>query len=309
MKILLLGGAGFLGTHLAHALLTQGHQVRIFDRASVPIAALIAKHPAMQRLEGDFLNRDDVRAALDGMDCVFHLVSTTLPASSNANPQYDIETNLVAAIDLLDAVRSSGACRLIFISSGGTVYGVPDRLPIDEAHPCEPISSYGIVKLAIEKYLHLYRTLHGLDSCTIRLSNPFGEYQRAQGGQGIVSAFLHRAIRGEPVEIWGDGSVTRDYLYAGDVAEALVKAIFYRGPHKLFNIGSGVGMNVNEIVRRIESALDCTVERIHKPARRVDVPANVLNIDLARRELDWSPRTPFGEGLMKTATWIRREAP
>ncbi len=304
MNIVILGGAGFIGTHLASALLQLGHVVRIFDRASTHVPSLIAHHPRLDHVEGDILNLDEVESALDDMEFVYHLVSTTLPKSSNDNPEYDIETNLVVSVRLLEAARRRDIRRIVFLSSGGTVYGVPDHVPIPESHPCNPISSYGIVKLAIEKYLHLYRVLHGLDSCTVRLSNPFGEYQRIQSAQGAVGVFLHRAIRKQSIEIWGDGSVTRDYVYVGDVAEALVKMIDYQGRQKIFNIGSGAGMNLNEIIEQIEKVLGESVSRVYKPARRFDVPTNVLDISLAQSELDWSPRTTFPEGLARTAAWI-----
>ncbi len=304
MNILILGGAGFIGTHLAAALLQLGHVVRVFDRPSTNVSPLIARHPRLDRVEGDILNSDEVESALDDMEFVYHLVSTTLPKSSNDNPEYDIETNLVVSVRLLEAARRRRIRRIVFLSSGGTVYGVPDQVPISESHPCNPISSYGIVKLAIEKYLHLYRVLHGLDSCTIRLSNPFGEYQRIQSAQGAVGVFLHRAIHKQAIEIWGDGSVTRDYIYVGDVAEALVKMLDYQGRQKTFNIGSGSGMNLNEIIGEIELVLGQSVTRVYKPARRFDVPVNVLDVSLALRELDWAPRTSFSEGLARTAAWI-----
>jgi UDP-glucose 4-epimerase len=304
LNILILGGAGFIGTHLAGALLQLGHVVRVFDRPSTNMPPRIARHPRLERLEGDILNHDEVDSALEDMEFVYHLVSTTLPKSSNDNPEYDIETNLVVSVRLLEAAWRRSIRRIVFLSSGGTVYGVPDHVPIPESHPCDPISSYGIVKLAIEKYLHLYRVLHGLDSCTIRLSNPFGEYQRIQSAQGAVGVFLHRAIHGQSIEIWGDGSVTRDYIYVGDVAEALVKMLDYEGRHKTFNIGSGTGMNLNDIIGQIETVLGRSVSRIYKPARRFDVPVNVLDVGLAQRELGWTPRTSFSEGLARTAAWI-----
>ena len=305
MNILILGGAGFIGTHLAEALLVGGHVVRVFDRPSAPMPSVIAGHARLQRVEGDVLNEDEMEAALEDMECVFHLVSTTLPKSSNDNPEYDVETNLVMSVRLLEAARRRGIRKIVFLSSGGTVYGVPEALPILESHPNNPISSYGIVKLAIEKYLHLYRVLYGLDSCTVRLSNPYGEYQRVQTAQGAVGVFLRRAMQGEPIEIWGDGTVTRDYLYIGDVAEALLKILDYGGPHKLFNIASGIGMDLNGIIGAIEQVLGRSVVRTYKPARRFDVPVNVLDIGLARRELGWEPRTGLADGLSRTAAWIR----
>lgn len=304
MNILILGGAGFIGTHLAHALLAKGHVVRIFDRASALISPLIDEHPRLDRVEGDILNMDEIDAALTDMEYVFHLVSTTLPKSSNDNPEYDIQTNLISTVRLLELAHHRDIRKLVFLSSGGTVYGPPEQIPIPETHPCNPISSYGIVKLAIEKYLHLFHVLHGLDGCSVRLSNPFGEYQRIQSSQGAVGVFLSRAISGKPIEIWGDGSVTRDYIYVGDVVDFLTRVLDYQGSTRVFNVGSGIGMNLNEIIAAIENVLGHPVSKIYKPARRFDVPRNVLDISLARRELGWSPRTPFAEGLSKTASWI-----
>lgn len=306
MNILILGGAGFIGTHLANALLRAGHVVRIFDRPSLVPQSLIAGHPRLERVEGDFINQDEVSAALEDMEVVFHLVSTTLPKSSNDNPEYDIETNLVVTVRLLEAARRRDIRKIVFLSSGGTVYGVPNQVPIAETHPCNPISSYGIVKLGIEKYLHLFNVLHGLDSCTVRLSNPFGEYQRTQSAQGAVGVFLNRAIRGEPIEIWGDGSVTRDYIYVGDVADALIRVLDYKGDVNTFNVGAGVGMDLNTIISEIEKVLGTSIVRVYKPARRFDVPTNILDIGLARHELGWSPRTSFADGLARTAAWIKQ---
>jgi UDP-glucose 4-epimerase len=304
MNILILGGAGFIGTHLANALLEAGHVVRIFDRISTGLPSSVTGHPRLEYLEGDVLNVDDLETALRDMEYVYHLVSTTLPKSSNDNPEYDISTNLVVSVRLLEAARRKDIRKIVFMSSGGTVYGIPRQVPIDEGHACNPISSYGIVKLAIEKYLHLYRELHGLNSCTVRLSNPFGEYQRIQSAQGAVGVFLYRALHRQSIEIWGDGSVTRDYIYVGDVVEALIRILDYNGPHKTFNIGCGAGMNLNDIIGEIETVIGHKVVRVYKPARRFDVPTNVLDITLAKKELGWSPRTPFGEGLARTASWI-----
>lgn len=304
MNILILGGAGFVGSHLAIALLAKGHAVRIFDRPSTQVVPLLVGHPRLERCEGDILNFEDLDSALEDMEYVFHLVSTTLPKSSNDNPEYDIETNLVSSVRLFELARRREIRKLIFLSSGGTVYGVPEQVPIRETHPCNPISSYGIVKLAIEKYLHLFRVLHGLDGYSVRLSNPFGEYQRIQSAQGAVGVFLSRAINGQPIEIWGDGSVTRDYIYVSDVADFLTRMLDYQGSTRVFNVGSGIGMNLNEIIAAIENVLGRSVSRIYKPARRFDVSSNVLDISVAKRELDWSPRISFAEGLERTAAWI-----
>jgi len=304
MKCVLLGGAGFMGSHLAERLLAAGHAVRVFDIHDRGFAGAAARTAEIEWMRGDFLDPADVAAAIAGCQAVFHLVSTTLPKSSNQNPASDVADNIIGTLHLLEACRREGSRKIVFTSSGGTVYGVPRTVPITEDHPTHPITSYGIGKLTIEKYLELYRVMHGVDYCVLRIANPFGERQRVAAGQGAVTTFLERAHRGEPIEIWGDGKVVRDYLYVGDVAEALARAMDHRGERRIINIGSGIGRDLNEIVAAIERVIGRPVERRHLPARSFDVPANVLDIRLARAELGWQPATAFEEGLRRTLRWI-----
>lgn len=161
-------------------------------------------------MEGDLGNHGLIREALEGIDVVFHLASTTLPKTSNDDPGYDVRSNVVDTIQLLEACVDAGVRKVIFASSGGTVYGVPERLPIKEDHPTNPISSYGIVKLTIEKYLGLFHYLYGLDYAALRISNPYGPYQDPAGQQGAISVFLHRILSGQPIAIWGDGEIVRE---------------------------------------------------------------------------------------------------
>jgi len=300
MKCVVLGGAGFIGSHLVERLLAAGHAVRVFDLTDPGPAGRYPRYGDVEWMRGSFLDAQDLRRAIAGCEAAFHLAWTTLPKSSNEDPAADVESNIAGTVRLLEAWRGAGGGKLVFISSGGTVYGVPRAVPITEEHPTFPLSSYGITKLAIEKYLELYRVLHGLDYCVLRVSNPYGERQRIASGQGAVTAFLHRAHRGEPVEIWGDGRVVRDYLYVGDVAEALVRALDHRGDRRIINIGSGVGRDLNEIVAAIERVIGRPVERRYAPGRSFDVPVNVLDVSLARAELGWRPSTDFEDGLART---------
>jgi UDP-glucose 4-epimerase len=302
---LVLGGAGFIGSHLAQALLQQGHRVRVFDRPHVDRLSWFPAHSGFETFTGDFLNPQTLLPALRGAEVVFHLVSTTLPKTSNDNPMYDVETNLLGTLRLLELCRSQQVRKIVFVSSGGTVYGIPDRLPIAETHPTFPISSYGVHKLAIEKYLHLARHLHGQDYCVLRPPNLYGPRQRLDIAQGAVGVFLDRAMRGEPIEIWGDGSVVRDYVYVADAVGALLKAIAPTGESRIFNIGSGSGVSLKELVGHIEATIGGPVKVNYKPARSLDVPANVLDSTLARRELGWSASTPLAEGLRRTYEWMR----
>ena len=306
VRCLVLGGGGFLGGHLVEALQGTGCRVRVFDRLSKRAAAAFLA-PTTEWHEGDFGNRGDVAAALDGCDVAFHLVATTLPRASNEDPVHDLESNLLPTVRFLDLALEHGIKKVVFASSGGTVYGKPLLVPIPETHPTQPLCSYGIHKLAIEQYLHLYHSLHGLAYCVLRLANPFGERQRSDASQGAVAVFLDRALRGEEVTVWGDGSAVRDYVYVGDVARAFCQAAAYESPTGVFNIGSGQGRSVNELLAALEALLGRPVQRQYVPGRAFDVPVNVLDTTLAARTLGWQPSVPFRDGLERTLESLRRE--
>jgi UDP-glucose 4-epimerase len=306
MKCLVLGGGGFIGSHLSKALLEQEHVVRIFERPNLRPVAILPGSRNLDWLEGDFLNEKDISQAVAGCEIIFHLISTTISSSSNDNPIYDVESNVVSTLHLLEAARKAGVRQVIFASSGGTVYGIPEEAPIKETHPMDPVCSYGISKLAIEKYLHLYHVMHGLDYRILRIGNPYGEGQRTMASQGAVAVFLYKALRDEVIEIWGDGSVTRDYIYVGDVVQAFLKVMQSSGEHRLFNIGAGEGRSLTELIRAIESLVGRPVARRFLPARAFDVPTNVLDISRAKTFLGWQPKTSFQEGLSRTFKWLDR---
>lgn len=303
MNYVVFGGGGFIGSAIVDKLLAAGHRVRVFERPRVDPYREFSAHEPIEWVSGDLASIHDVEEALEGMDAVFHLVSTTLPKSSNDDPIYDVQSNMVSTLQMLNAMVRSGVRKIVFISSGGTVYGPPQYLPIDEKHPTEPIVSYGITKLAIEKYLKVYGDLHGIRSVVLRVSNPYGERQRLETAQGAVAAFLHKALQDQPIEIWGDGTVTRDYIYIGDVADAFLKAVEYEGAVPVFNISSGQGLSLNVLVDRIEGVVGHPVERVYKPGRAFDVRTSILCNALAAAELGWTPHVSMREGLERTADW------
>jgi len=307
MKCVIFGGGGFIGSAIADRLLLDGHSVRIFERPRVEPYRKFRESEQVEWITGDFLSMHDVSNSIAGADAVLHLVSTTLPKNSNDDPIYDVQSNLVGTLQMLNAMVDRNVRKIVFISSGGTVYGIPNYLPIDESHPTEPLVSYGITKLAIEKYLHLYERMHGIKAITLRVANPYGERQRIETAQGAVGVFLHRALSGNSIEIWGDGSVTRDYIHISDVAEAFVKAVEYSGPKNLFNISSGSGTSLNELLVMLEEALGKPIERRYHPARSFDVPVSVLSNDLASAELDWTPSVSMQAGIARTAAWMKGE--
>lgn len=305
MRCLVLGGGGFIGSHLVDALLAKGYRVRCFDRPRVKHPGEShSSNPNFELFKGDFMSKSDVADALEGCDICYHLISTTIPKSSNEDPLFDVESNLLGTVRLLNHAIKVGIKKVIYASSGGTVYGVPKQVPIPETHPNNPICSYGITKLAIEKYLELFHQLHGLDYAVLRLANPFGSRQQIHASQGAVAVFLGKALQGETIEIWGDGTVIRDYVYIDDVIAALLAVLDYRGSEHIFNIGSGQGKSLNDVLDAIERATGRTTLRRYVPGRPFDVPANVLCIERAKQELKWSPRVNFEDGLAIFAKWL-----
>ena len=308
MKCLILGGAGFIGAHLSEALLGEGYQVRIFERPNVVQTSAVGADPRIEWVKGDFVNPADVSRAVSGCDMVVHLISTTLPQSSNDNPLYDIETNVLGSVKLLEAVLKGHVRKVIFISSGGTIYGTPREVPIKESHPTEPMCSYGIGKLTIEKYLSLFHSSHGLEYCVLRMSNLYGERQPVTTGQGAIAVFLNKALKKETIEIWGDGTVVRDFLYVQDAIRAILKALTYHGAPRVFNIGAGQGYSLNDVLATIETLVGGPVSRKYMPGRPFDVSVNVLDISLAAHCLNWKPERPFLEGLSRTWQWMQHRS-
>jgi UDP-glucose 4-epimerase len=307
LRALVLGGGGFIGSHLVASLLAQGAQVRVLERPYRQRTAALPEHPALEWQEGDFGNSQDIQRALEDVDTVFHLVSTTQPQSSNDDPSFDVSSNLLATLNLLELLREKKATTLVFVSSGGTVYGRPQHTPITETHPTEPTCSYGIVKLAIEKYLALYHLLHGLDYRVLRLANPYGPGQEANRAQGVVGTFLSRVVQDEPIEVWGDGSVVRDYLYISDTISAMLQVAGYQGAERIFNIGSGGGHSVREIIAAIEQVTGKKAQARYTAARKFDVPVSVLDITRARNELGWQPKIDLNAGLRLTYARIKEQ--
>ena len=179
---------------------------------------------------------------------------------------------------------------MVYVSSGGTIYGIPEHVPTPESAATSPITAYGVTKLAVEKYLHLYHHLYGLEYRVLRVANPFGPYQTAVKNQGVIAAFMRQALRGEPIDVWGDGSVVRDYIYIDDVISAMLAAATHEGPSRVFNVGRGEGRSLAEIVEAIEAVSGLVIPARYGAARPIDVPRSILDITLARQELGWQPQ-------------------
>jgi UDP-glucose 4-epimerase len=296
VNILLLGGSGFIGSHLTDQMLASGHEVSIYHATGTNRQNIAHIESDIRIIEGDF-NNGDFAAVLRGVDVVVHLINSTFPGSSLGNPAYDIQSNVISSIRLLDACRDAGISKLVFLSSGGTVYGIPQYAPIDELHPLNPISPYGISKLMIEKYLAMYHHHYGLDYTVLRLSNPYGSRQDPYRGQGVLAAWMHRLNHNKPIEIWGDGSVVRDYIYIKDAVRAIEIAATSQSQVKVFNVGSGAGHSLMQLKEKLEYATKKTMQVDFKALQKVDVPVNILNIDLIKTALEWQPEISIDEGI------------
>ncbi len=299
-RCLVLGAGGFIGTNLCLALQAVGTEVTGFGRSALPPAALAGMRWACGTLElADGLDR-----LIQGHDLVFDLIGAGLPNSSNENPAQIVADAVPAKVRLLEACRRQGVRRLLFASSGGTVYGVTGSDPVREDAPTEPISAYGIGKLVVEKYLSLYRHLYGLDSRTLRIANAYGPHQDARRGQGLVAAILRRLLAGEPVEIWGSGDVVRDYIHIDDVVAAMLALVDHDGPGRVFNVGSGIGRSVAAVLDDAARITERTPLLLRRDGRVADVPVNILDSTRLRLETGWRPQVDWARGLRDTAAWI-----
>jgi len=299
-----LGGGGFIGTNLCRRLAGRGGRVRAFSRHFAFPDAMAG----VDLVTGDFRNHDALASAIEGFDIVYHLVHATPPQPANVDIGGDITNNVLPSLALFDICRRLGVKRIVFLSSGGTVYGRAAVVPTPETAPTEPIAAYGISKLMIEKYLVLHEHLHRMDYRVLRVTNPFGAFQTTIKNQGIIAALIARGLAGEPIEIWGDGSAVRDFIYVGDVIDALELASRDQSEFRIFNIGRGEGRNIREIAGTVERLLGRKLQIVWKDARAIDLPVSVVSNARAKEVLGWTPKTTLDEGLRQTIAWWQGRA-
>jgi len=296
MKALVLGGNGFIGSHLVDHLIDNGNRVRVFDRGPEKFRDPL---PNVEYFMGEFNDLTLLAEALNGVDVVYHLISTTVPSTSNMDPVGDIGGNLINTVKLLDLMRQNSTPKIVYLSSGGTVYGTPDYSPIEESHPLRPISSYGIVKVAIENYLNMFHELHGISYIVLRASNPYGARQGHNGLQGVIGTYINCLNDGTPIEVWGTGEIVRDFIHIEDLVQLCNQA----GNSTItgvFNAGSGQGASILEIIDMISECSDIEIKPIFKPGRSFDVPHVVLDISKVKQELNWVPKVGLRDGILQT---------
>jgi UDP-glucose 4-epimerase len=294
-----IGGNGFIGSHVVDSLVRRGHEVTVFDRHRLGSRQFEGR--GVQLVTGDFLNAADVRASLEGQEVVLHFLSTTDPATAHGDPTIDIRTNITSSVQLFSACVDAGVSRVYYASSGGAIYGDQDHPgAFAETDVTFPVSPYAIGKQAIEGYLRYFRRTHELESTSFRISNPYGPRQNPLKRQGVIPIFLRRVAEGAPLTVLGDGSMVRDYLYVGDVAEMIAEVVTVGARHDLYNLGSGVGTTINELVRTIREVTgrDVPVEHLPRPATFVDQV--VLSVERFEQEFTTRPTTALADGVRLT---------
>ena len=307
MNILLLGGAGFIGTNLAlEQTKKKENHITIVDRDKSFFSFMESKRLSNVRcVQASLSEQDDFDALLDGQDIVYHLVSTTVPTTSNLHIAEELRCNVVYSAVLLEACVRKGVQKVVFLSSGGTVYGRESTCPLAENTPTNPITSYGVQKLGIEKLLYLYHYMYGLDYRIIRLANPYGPFQRPNGVLGAVTTFTYKALKDEEIAVYGDGSVVRDFIYIDDAIRGILKIVGGESEHRTFNLGSGYGTSIRSILETVGKVLDKFLRVKYLEGRKVDVPVNYLDIRLY--EETFGKLNPIGleEGIRKTADFLQ----
>jgi len=299
---LVIGGAGFLGSRVAAALVERGHNVASFDRYSRGVP----NDDSVRPIVGEFLDTAALRAAVRGQQQVYHFLSSTTPATVQDDPALDLATNVRGAIDLFSIAADEGVERIAFASSGGAIYGDQAVTPITEDAAPRPVSPYAIGKLTIESYLRYFERTRGLRSVSFRISNPYGPQQRSANKQGVIPIFLRAIAAGRPVTVFGDGSMVRDYLYVDDAA-AMVAATAALDPHHdIYNIGSGHGTSLAELLELAGKVTGrrIAVEHVAQPPTFVD--RSVVDPSRFLGEFGIAPRVALVDGM--TSTWTAIEA-
>jgi len=299
MKCLIIGGAGFIGAHISSIVSETGRDVYVLGRHPSPMRKLSRK---VTYIVGDYSDRDQLRSILKDTSEVIDLAYGTVPKTSFDDPLFDILSNLSPGVTLLQESARSKLKKFVFVSSGGTVYGKAKSLPIDESHPTNPISPYGITKLTMEKYAGMFAATAGLPVVIARPSNAYGEDQVAFTGQGFISTAIQSILQGNKIDIYGEHGTIRDYLHVTDVARGVAAVLEHGHAGHAYNIGSGIGrtnIDVLDAIAPLALLAGLKIEANFLTERRFDVPANILNSQNLQSISGWRAQIPFEEGIQK----------
>ena len=303
MKILVTGGAGFIGSWVADAYINEGHQVLILDNLSTGVRENIPQ--AAEFVEGDITERSTVENIISTFkpDIVNHHAAQIDVRKSLEDPMFDAGVNIVGSLNLLESSVKNNVKKFVFASTGGAIYGEPEDIPADESTPPMPISPYGTSKYAVEKYLQYYRAIHSLDYVSLRYANVYGPRQNPHGEAGVIAIFCNRILSAEDCLVFGDGEQTRDYVYAGDVARANVLAL--EGKEGSYNIGTEVETSVNGLIDELKNASSRDFNVKYMEPRAGEVQSISLDVKLAGSVLGWKPETYLPQGMKNTWLWFK----
>lgn len=304
MKILVTGGAGFIGSHIVDAYVTQGHSVVVVDDLSSGVRENV--HPKAQFHQLDIRTPELGNVfAQEKFDVVNHHAAQMDVRRSVSDPSFDASVNVLGGINVFELARRHNVKRLIFASTGGAIYGEQEQFPATEDHPLRPLSPYGITKLCTEKYLYYYQQVYGIHSVVLRYANVFGPRQNPHGEAGVVAIFAHKMILGEQPVINGDGGQTRDYTYVADVVRANTIALQVEGS-AVYNVGTGIETDVNTVFRLLREKLAPNIEETHGPAKEGEQRRSVISFEKISRDWKWKPEFSLADGLGRTAEFFQR---
>lgn len=298
-----IGGTGFIGSHIVELLLSKNRKVTAIGRNSTPSRSLPND---VNYIAGDYGDSYFIRGVLQKADEVIILAHSSVPKTSFEDPISDITNNLPAAVQLFDIASDLSIKKMVFVSSGGTVYGKPLKIPLAEDHPTNPISPYGITKLTIEKYAKMFYELRSLPVVCVRPANAYGEGQRPFTGQGFIATAIASILRGEELILFGEAGTVRDYIHVTDVARGIVSALIQGKPGSCYNLGSGVGRSNKEVLDAIlpfARASDLEPKIKILPPRKYDVPVNILECKKIKSHTGWHPQVSFEEGVKRYWEW------
>ncbi len=305
MKVLVTGGAGFIGSHVVDAYLAEGYKVVVVDDLSTGRRSNLNPEATFYQVD---IRSPEIDSILEKErpDYINHHAAQMDVRRSVAEPLFDADVNILGSIHLLEIARKFGVQRIVYISTGGAVYGEPVYLPCDEAHPIDPICQYGASKHTVEHYLYMYRQMYGLNFVVLRYPNVFGPRQDPHGEAGVVAIFTGKMLAGEQAVVNGDGEQTRDYVYVGDCAAANVLALTTEKANTIYNLGSGRGTSVNQIFDTLKDITGYELPRVHGPAKLGETRHIYLDASKARTELAWRPTVTLEEGLEETVAYFRK---
>ena len=308
MRALVTGGAGFIGSTLVDRLLSDGHDVLVVDDLSRGrLSNLSDAGHRVQFVQQDIQDPELVRTLTEFKpETVFHLAAQIDVRDSVADPARDARINILGTINLAEAARVAGVRKIVFTSSGGSIYGTPTTLPVSEDTPIDPQSPYAVSKASGELYLNAFSSLHGLQCTHLALANVYGPRQDPHGEAGVVAIFAERLLLGASTRVFGDGGNTRDYVYSADVADAFVRASATSGDRRRYNIGTGVETSDRDLHTLIAQASGAKDQPEYAPARLGDVRRSAIDSARARRELDWTPANDLVAGVTATIEYFRR---